>query len=513
MYWFERGEIMLEKVDLKRKVSKEDYKAQIGTLKQELTDLDGPIKAAGMPVIILFEGWGGAGKGNVIRKLILNFDPRWFKVENTQAPTQAELREPSMWRYWQNIPAAGQMSIMDRSWYQEVSAHRIEGHVDDLTNVRHMNEINSFERGLTENGYHIIKIFIHITQKEQKERMQKLADHKSTAWRVSDLDWKRNKNYDKWYDVFEQTLEYTNTTYAPWNAVSGMDEHTCLIDVFTIVRDSIRTALKLREEKKDTSNATSSIIMPGQYNFVAEPLLKDVDMSQKLEEEEYRKILKKEQDRLSHLHNKLYLEKIPVVIAYEGWDAAGKGGNIKRVSEALDPRGYEVMPIAAPSAEEKNRHYLWRFWTRLPKDGHVAIFDRTWYGRVMVERIEGFCTPADWQRAYGEINDFERQLYDWGAIILKFWINIDNDEQLRRFKERQNTPSKQWKITDEDWRNRDKWPQYEEAVNDMIKYTSTDFAPWHIIAGNDKYHARVQTLETINDTIESVLAANKKRNR
>ena len=253
--------------------------------------------------------------------------------------------------------------------------------------------------------------------------------------------------------------------------------------------------------------------MPGQYNFVKEPLLKDIDMSVKVEEEEYRKQLKKEQDRLSHLHNKLYLEKIPVIIAYEGWDAAGKGGNIKRVSEALDPRGYEVMPIAAPSKEEKDRHYLWRFWTRLPKDGHVAIFDRTWYGRVMVERIEGFCTTDDWQRAYGEINDFERQLYDWGAIILKFWINIDNDEQLRRFTERQNTPSKHWKITDEDWRNRDKWPQYEEAVDDMIKYTSTDFAPWHIIAGNDKYSARLQTLEIINDTIEKALAANKKRHR
>ena len=231
------------------------------------------------------------------------------------------------------------------------------------------------------------------------------------------------------------------------------------------------------------------------------PELKDVDMDKKLSEEEYRTLLKKEQKKLAENHNKLYLHKIPMIIAYEGWDAAGKGGNIKRVSAALDPRGYEVMPIASPTKEEKDRHFLWRFWTRLPKDGHIAIFDRTWYGRVMVERLEGFCTPADWQRAYGEMNDFERQLYDWGAIIIKFWINITNDEQLARFKARQADPAKQWKITDEDWRNREKWDQYEVAVNDMIRYTSTDFAPWHIIAGNDKYYARIQALQIINDMI------------
>jgi len=202
-----------------------------------------------------------------------------------------------------------------------------------------------------------------------------------------------------------------------------------------------------------------------------------------------------------------------VIIAYEGWDAAGKGGNIKRVSEALDPRGYEVMPIASPTPDEKQRHFLWRFWKRLPKDGHVAIFDRTWYGRVMVERIEGFCSAGDWQRAYGEINDFERQLYDWGAIIIKFWIHISNDEQLRRFEERQKDPSKQWKITEEDWRNREKWPQYEEAVDDMLQYTSTSFAPWNIIEGNDKKYARIKSLKIINQAIEDRLAETKKRQR
>ncbi|MBR5115595.1 MAG: polyphosphate:AMP phosphotransferase [Lachnospiraceae bacterium] len=505
---------MLEKVDLKAVCDKDSYKKKIGPLKEKLASLDQPIKEARLPVIILFEGWEGAGKGHVISKLILNFDPRWFTMVNTLPPTTEELREPMMWRHWKTIPEAGQMSVMDRSWYQEVSTLRMEDHVDELTNLRHMNEINNFERGLVDNGYLIIKIFLHISRKEIKKRLDKLKEKKSTRWRVTEADERSIKDYDHFYDIYEQMLEYTNTPNAPWHVVSATDERNCTLQVFQIVADEIATALALRKERDEAAQKTSSVIMPGQYHFLKMPDLKDISLAGKsLTPEKYDKELKKEQERLSDLHNRIYLEKIPVIIAYEGWDAAGKGGNIKRVSAALDPRGYEVMPIASPSREEKNRHFLWRFWIRLPKDGHVAIFDRTWYGRVMVERIEGFCTPADWQRAYGEINDFERQLYDWGAVILKFWIHIDNDEQLRRFNDRQNTPAKQWKITDEDWRNREKWPQYEEAVDDMLRYTSTDFAPWHVIEGNDKYYARVKTLKIINEAIESRLAEGKKRKR
>jgi len=492
---------MLEKTDLKRKITKEEYKEQIRDLKNTLTSLDSPIKTENLPVIILFEGWSGAGKGHQIQKLILNFDPRWFTVVNTLPPTVVDLREPMMWRHWLTIPEGGRISVMDESWYQEVSVMRLENKVDELTNLRHMNEINSFERGLTDNGYLIIKFFLHISKKEMKERMERLNAHKSTAWRVTESDKKQYKDYGKYEKTFDSMLEYTNTPNAPWHVVSGMDDDTCTLDIFTVVADSVKTALKLKKEKDRKAKSSSAVIQPGQYRFVPMPLLKDIDMDLKLEESEYKKELKKEQEKLSDYHNKLYLHKIPMIIAYEGWDAAGKGGNIKRVSEALDPRGYEVMPIAAPSPEEKNRHFLWRFWRRLPKNGHIVIFDRTWYGRVMVERIEGFCSVSDWQRAYGEINDFERQLYDWGAIIVKFWINVTNEEQLKRFEERKADPEKQWKLTDEDWRNREKWPQYETAVNDMIKYTSTDFAPWHIIEGNDKCYARIKTLKIINDAI------------
>ena len=504
---------MLEKVDLKAKMSKDEFKKKAAPLKEKLASLDGPIKEAGLPAIILFEGWEGAGKGHIISKLILNFDPRWFTMVNTLPPTPEELREPMMWRHWLTIPETGTMSIMDRSWYQEVSNLRIEEDVDELTNIRHMNEINNFERGLCDNGYVIIKFFLHISKKEQKERIEKLKSKKSTAWRVTASDEKSVKDYDKYYDAYEQMLEYTNTPNAPWHVVAATDERHCAYEVFRVVSESIETALALKKDKDKNSDQASSLIMAGQYNFLKMPKLKDVKLTGTLTDEKYRSQLKKEQKRLSDLHNRIYKERIPVIIAYEGWDAAGKGGNIKRVAEALDPRGYEVMPIASPTKDEKNRHFLWRFWKRLPHDGHFVIFDRTWYGRVMVERIEGFCSTADWQRAYGEINDFERQLYDWGAIILKFWIHIDKDEQLRRFEDRQNTPAKQWKLTDEDWRNRDKWDQYEEAVDDMIAYTSTDFAPWHIIEGNDKHFARIQTLKIINDAIETRLNEAKKRRR
>ena len=235
------------------------------------------------------------------------------------------------------------------------------------------------------------------------------------------------------------------------------------------------------------------------------PKLSEISLDKSLTDEEYKRQLKELQDRLGMLHNELYLKKIPVVIAYEGWDAAGKGGNIKRITGALDPRGYEVHPIASPEPHEKARHYLWRFWNRLPKTGHVAIFDRTWYGRVMVERLEGFCSENDWQRAYNEINEFEKELSDWGAVIIKFWVQIDKDVQLARFTDRQNTPEKQWKITEEDWRNRDKWELYETAVNELMKKTSTAYAPWHVLESNDKKYARIKALKIVIEEIEKVL--------
>jgi polyphosphate:AMP phosphotransferase len=501
---------MLDRVDWKQTVSKEEYKERVRSLGEALTALVGPMKEAGLPVIILFEGWDAAGKGTAIARLIRNFDPRWFTVAVTQPPTPAERRRPVMWRHWLTLPQAGQMSIMDGSWYQDVSVLRIEEEIDEMTNLRRMNEINSFERNLTDNGYLLVKCFLHITHKEQKERLEKLDADRNTEWRVTPDDWRRCRQYDRYYEAYDRMLDYTNTPNAPWHIISGMSDEMRTLGTFEAVLGDVQAALERKSSGTAEHREEPAPVDPGKYHFIEMPKLADVDLSKTLDPEKYKASLKKEQERLSVLHNRIYREKVPVIIVYEGWDASGKGGNIKRVSEALDPRGYEVVPVAAPKAEEKSRHYLWRFWEKLPKDGHVAIFDRSWYGRVMVERIEGFCTEDDWRRAYREINEFERQLYDWGAVIVKFWLQIDREEQLHRFEERQNDPAKQWKITDEDWRNREKWPQYETAVNDMLQYTSTDFAPWNIIEANDKKYARIKALKIINRMIEERLKKRKK---
>ncbi len=275
---------MLEKVDLNKIVTDEEYRAKIDSLKEQLTALDGPVKEKKLPVIVIFEGWSGAGKGSMIQKLILNFDPRWFSVVNTLPPTEVDKREPMMWRHWQTIPAAGQWSIMDCSWYQEISVMRVENKIDEITNLRHMNEINSFEHGLTENGYVIIKFFLHISKKEMKERMDKLEEKKSTRWRVTDKDRLMIENYKKYYAAFDSMLEYTNRPYAPWHLVSGTDSHTAILEVFQTVVDEVTKALKLKDDRDRDAANLSAVIDPGQYNFVTMPELKDVDMDKKLSE-------------------------------------------------------------------------------------------------------------------------------------------------------------------------------------------------------------------------------------
>ncbi len=465
------------------------------------------IKEAGLPVMVLFEGWNAAGKGAVIGKVIRNIDPRFFKVATMdRQPSSEEKRYPFLYRYIKEIPEAGKFRFFDTCWMEEVVSGVLDGDLTDEVYRKRVHSINVIERQLCDNGYLVIKFFFHISKKEQKKRLEKLCDSKDTKWRVDREDLFQNKNYDRFLDLYERYLGDTNASRTPWYIIDAENKKLAELQVLSFLNQGIDIAL--------TNQKMNVPILQNTFPMQKLPKLSDIPLSDKvLTEEEYDAELDRLQKELRDLGNKLYRKKIPVIIAYEGWDAAGKGGNIKRITEALDPRDYVVEPIASPEPHEKARHYLWRFWTRLPKTGHITIFDRTWYGRVMVERIEGFCSKADWQRAYSEINDFERQLYDWGAIVLKFWIHIDSEEQLRRFNERRDNPAKAWKLTDEDWRNREKWQQYEEAVDDMMMYTSTDFAPWHIILGNDKKYARIQTLKIICDTIEERLGSSKKRKR
>lgn len=467
---------------------KDTLKSEVKRLGERLSVLQQDIKKNDIPVIVLFEGWGAAGKGSFIGKTILNLDPRGSHTFNTTKPTEEEKRKPFMNRFWCDIPQNGEITFFDRGWYFEYSKENNK-------------QIKIFERQLRDNGYLVIKIFIHITKEEQKARLDKLLASKNTAWRVSKKDLKENKNYEKNFKKYDEMLEMTNTEYAPWNVVSSMNKTEAMHDILSIIVENIESRLKSKDSDRIGIRAESM-----QHELVDMPKLKDIDLAIcSMEEDEYRKTLKKLQKKLNKLSYKLYKKRIPLIICYEGWDAAGKGGNIKRVASSLDPRDYEVTPIAAPVSYEKNRHFLWRFQKKLPKTGHIVIFDRTWYGRVMVERLEGFCSENAWKRAYNEINEFEAELTDWGAVVVKFWLQIDKDEQLKRFNDRKNTPEKQWKITDEDWRNREKWDKYEVAVNQMIKYTSTKNAPWTIIESNSKYYARIKALETIIAAVEQRL--------
>lgn len=498
---------MLEKINLKKVITKEEYQQEGDVLKAKLSALQQEMKQAKLPVIILFEGWGATGKGNKISRVILNLDPRGFKVHSILEANESEKRKPFLWRYWSKIPAKGDFAIFDRSWYQDIAIAQIEQRLSDEETAHRVQSVKTFERQLTDDGYLIIKFFLHISKKEQRRRFDDLAANKMTEWRVTEQDWKRNKQYDKYYAAFDDMLAKTNTDYAPWHIIGCHDRRSAMLEIYQTLVKSIRNAIDVKKEKQEQAPLPQSapIFVPDTFHLVEVPKLADINLNKTMSEEAYRENLDKLQEKLHKLNNRLYLEKVPVIICYEGWDAAGKGGNIKRVAAALDPRGYEVLPIAAPDKSELAHHYLWRFWNRLPKTGHVAIFDRTWYGRVMVERIEGFCTSEEWHRAYTEINEFERELYDWGAVLIKFWIHIDKDEQLHRFQDRQNTPEKQWKITDEDWRNREKWDAYETAVDDMLKYTSTDYAPWNIIESQDKKFARIKALMTVISAIEDRL--------
>ena len=331
-----------------------------------------------------------------------------------------------------------------------------------------------------------------------------MLNSKETAWKVSKQDAKRNKEYDRYKEICEEMLERTETEYAPWMIIEAEDRRFATVKIFAeVIRRLKEQICKVKEQKSQAPLKAEN--QQAEWKRMESSVLSKADLTLAYTEKEYKAKLKALQDKLELLHSELYRRRIPVVLGFEGWDAGGKGGAIKRLTDAMDPRGYLVSPTAAPSAVEKSHHYLWRFWKAMPKAGHVTIFDRTWYGRVMVERIEGFCTKEEWQRAYREINDMEAHLAHSGAIVLKFWMQIDKDEQERRFKERMENPLKQWKITDEDWRNREKWDLYEEAVNEMIIRTSTSYAPWIIVEGNNKYYARVKVLETVVNAIEERL--------
>ena len=480
-----------------KKMEPEIIDAKLKELREILSTKQTALRENKRPVMVIVEGWSASGKGSLIGKIIKNIDPRFFKVTTMSVKTEEESRKPFFYRHFIRIPEAGKYTFFDGSWMDEVTSEYLHDELSTSDYKNRLVSIKHFERQLTDNGYLVVKLFLHIDESEQKQRIDKLLSDKNTKWRVSPADLWQNKHYGKCQEVYDDYLSETNLPSAPWYIIDAESKKHAELQALDILIKAIDTALM--------NGAVSVPVMQNIFPLENIPKLSQIPLDKTIEREEYKRELYICQNRLRDLHNTLYRKKIPVILAYEGWDAAGKGGNIKRITSALDPRGYEVHPIASPEPHEKARHYLWRFWNRLPKDGHIAIFDRTWYGRVMVERLEGFCSENDWQRAYNEINEFEYELASWGAVVIKFWVQIDKNVQLERFTDRQNTPSKQWKITDEDWRNREKWDLYEAAIDEMLQKTNTTYAPWIILESNDKRYARIKALKTVIELLEKKL--------
>lgn len=567
---------MLETVELGLdKLSKAEYKPIHDELVERLVVLQQEARAKGVGLVVLFEGWNGAGKGSRISDLLYSLDARATSVHVTpdldgeQARAFAAMRNgvtgyfPLMQEFWQALGSRGDITFFDRGWYSKALQHML--HVefgespDGFTAAKlergsgaaavegYLSSIESFERQLVDDGYVVVKFFLHVSQKAQKKRLTRLYDDPATRWRVSKEKLESVKSYGRSYEIYDRLLGGSDFSFSPWVLVNGEDKRRANLDIAATLISALEVALG-RGEDPDAAAAAeraqansaglsrkgdprvrsdserhaileaatndaraASALSPRSSRFMIAgevPNLDCADRTLALAEDEYRSLLKSEQKRLAALEQKMYLARIPLMVMYEGWDAAGKGGAIKRVAQALDARAYTIIPSPAPTAPELAHPHLWRYWTRLPKAGHVGIYDRSWYGRVLVERVEGFASPSEWARAYDEINEFERELVNWGAILIKFWVDVGPDEQLARFEAREADPAKRWKITDEDWRNREKRPQYKAAVEDMFRLTSTQHAPWTVLESDDKRYARVKSLQVINDALTERLREN-----
>jgi polyphosphate:AMP phosphotransferase len=505
---------MFRTAELGQKIEKAEYREREPLLRQDLLEVQQQLREAGsFPVIIVFAGVDGAGKGDTVNLLNEWMDPRWLLTTAYDEPSDEERERPEYWRFWRALPPKGRIGMFLSAWYSRPILDRVHDTSNEATFDAQLDRILSFEKALADDGVLILKFWMHLGHDAQKKRLKKLEKDPLTSWRVTPRDWEHWQIYDRFESAAERTIMRTSTGTAPWTIVEGMDPCYRSLTVGTIVRDEIRKHLqRMAQQQQLVTTEPVASSTEGETGVNQLPplpvatVLSRLDMSLHLPAADYKKQLKELQARLNQLHRKALKKKVSALLVFEGADAAGKGGAIRRITAALDARHYQVIPIAAPTDEERAQHYLWRFWRHLSRAGRISIFDRSWYGRVLVERIEGFATEPEWRRAYAEINDYEEQLTEHGIVLLKYWIHITEEEQLERFTLREQTPHKQWKLTEEDWRNREKWADYELAVNDIVEHTSTHSAPWVLVEGNDKRYSRIKVIQTFCERLEAALA-------
>jgi len=491
---------MLESAEIGHKVPKRVYAREEPKLRELLLNAQFDLSQSGRgPLLLVISGVEGGGRGETANKLTEWMDPRHIHVVAFGPRAPEEAARPPAWRYWRSLPPKGKIGILMNAWYNEAMLAHVQGKIDaDQVNTR-VQAIREHEQMLTDEGFVLLKFWIHLSKAAQKQRLQELERDPTTAWRVTREDWNAYRIYNKAHELWESLLRETSTGAAPWHVVEGTDGRYRYLTVGKILLDALRTTLAPRP-----ATPKHAITPPAPSVIDNVKLIRDLDLSKKLPVKDYDRALEKHQGKLATLTRQKRFAKRSLILVFEGVDAAGKGGAIRRVTGALDARQYVTVPVAAPTEEERAFPYLWRFWRNVPRYGGITIFDRSWYGRVLVERVEGYCSVYDWMRAYDEINQFEEQLTRGDAVVVKFWLQISKAEQLRRFKARERSPFKRFKITADDWRNRKKWNAYEQAVCDMVDRTSTEIAPWTLVEAEDKYYARIKVLQTINDSLRSL---------
>lgn len=554
---------VLKDMEFPEELGRQEYHERRDELKARLVVLQQHAVQAGMGTVVLFEGWGAAGKGGRISDLVVDLDARAYTVHAMKEPVGYESRLPFMARYWTRLGKRGTMTIFDQAYYDEMSRAWVEDvllqgdpGLDSATRAQraaladervrsHIASARAFERQLTDDGFIIVRFFLHITRKMQSKRFTELLQDDATAWKVDAADMRQIQHYDEYERVFERWLKVGGSA-DEWCVVPAQYRRNANVAILEELVARMEQGLRARgidpdrpigqgrslEERDDApapapcapQGASEPELLAWQVKQAEKRMgdasgvrsrfeLKEVPglvQSRKHPHEmesddQYRRELRHEQDKLSRLTLEMYRHGVPLIVAYEGWDAAGKGGNIKRLTAAMDSRFYRVNPIGPASPDELARPFLWRFWNRLPRSGHAAIFDRTWYGRVLVERVEGYAGEQEWRRAFDEINEFEDDLRAWGAVLVKFWVDVSPAEQLARFESRQSDPARRWKITPDDWRNRAKNDLYFRCVEDMVRLTSTPYAPWHIVDSDDKRYARVKALKIVNKALSKRL--------
>lgn len=494
---------MFESAEISHRVDKETFRQQEPLLREALLDVQYDLKEkADFPVLILIHGFDGAGRGETMNLINEWLDPRLIHTVAFDAPNDEARARPWMWRYWRQLPAKGRIGMFFGSYYSDTLFERVKGSIDwDAFDLK-VQDIQRFEHMLAQDGALIIKFWFHLSRDKQKKRLKALEKDPLTRWRVTKTDWDHFEHYDLIRKFGEHMIRLTNTADAPWIVVDGEDANYRSLTVGNTLLTLLKNRLaQISEPSAQPVSSAPPLLKPIDDRLILDSLTLD----QATSKEEYREKLEQLQGRLHRLTRHPRFAEHALVLAFEGNDAAGKGGSIRRITQALDARMYHVVPIAAPTEEERAQPWLWRFWRYIPGKGRITIFDRTWYGRVLVERVEGFAKEPDWMRAYYEINDFEHQLSENGIIVIKFWLAISKEEQYTRFKLREETGFKRFKITEEDWRNRDKWDDYRLAVSDMVDRTSTTRIPWVLVEANNKYFARLKVLETVCRTLEARL--------